>query len=441
MSTEQPKGQRGAPAADALDPIIRRFYQTITAIGVVVLVVGAFWVISQIWAPISIILFSAFLVFILRTPVAFLESKGVPRALGAAIMYVVTLMVLAGIGLIFVPVVAEQLLGFVRSLPQYLQQAGAFLSETFAQVNDFLEESGVQNVFATVSAELAKLATSLASNSATAMFATATSIGVALVVAALSIIVGFWVLKDLPRLRIELYKLVGPKRSEDVRVVASAFSRALGGYLRGMVVACICTGTLTFIAYSIIGLPYPLVLALFTGLMVFIPFIGPSLAWIVAGFVGLLISPLTGILAVVLTVASQISYDNLVAPRVMGGTVELHPAIILIVIFTGAALGGIFGMLCAIPLTAAAKAIFVYYFEKKTGRQLVSEKGALFKGQPSSLTDPAQDAINGGQRSTKLSSRLFKRKSPEPVVDEIILGEDSILSDDSILDEDIIEGK
>jgi len=434
MSNEQPEGSQNAPKPDAIDPIRRRFYQTITAIGVVVLVVGAFWVISQIWAPISIILFSAFLVFILRTPVAFLESKRVPRGLGAAIMYVVALMVIAGIALIFVPVVAEQLLGFVKSIPQYMQQVGTFVSETFTQVTDFLEESGVQNVIATVSAELAKLATSLASNSATAMFATATSIGIAIVVAALSIIVGFWVLKDLPRFRVELYKLVGPRYSEDVRVVASAFSRALGGYLRGMVVACICTGTLTFIAYTIIGLPYPLVLALFTGLMVFIPFIGPSLAWIVAGFVGFLISPLTGILAVVLTVASQISYDNLVAPRVMGGTVELHPGIILIAIFTGAALGGIFGMLCAIPLTGAAKAIFVYYFEKRTGRQLVSEKGALFKGTPSSATDPAPGA-EAGQRPAKLSSRFFRKKKSLESIEE-----DIILDDDIILDGDTIEG-
>ena len=219
-------------------------------------------------------------------------------------------------------------------------------------------------------------------------------------------------LKDLPRFREELYKLVGPKYAEDTRVVGAAFSRALGGYLRGMIVACLCTGTLTFIAYTALGLPYPIVLALFTGLMVFIPFIGPTLAWILAGLVGLIFSPVTAILAAGLTIASQILYDNLIAPRVMGGHVELHPGVILIAIFTGAALGGIFGMLCAIPMAAAAKAIFVYYFEKRTGRQLVSEKGALFKGHPSSSTNPTTDAL-GGQRLKNLSNRFFSKKSPE----------------------------
>jgi predicted PurR-regulated permease PerM len=175
-----------------------------------------------------------------------------------------------------------------------------------------------------------------------------------------------------------------------------------------MVVSCLCTGTLAFIAYSILGISYPLVLALFTGLMVFIPFIGPTIAWILAGLIGLLYSPITALLAAVLTIASQLINDNLIQPRVMGGNVELHPAMILVMIFIGFALGGIFGMICAIPLAAAAKSIFVYYFEKKTGRQLVSEKGALFKGHPSPRTDPAADASDG-QLPGKLS-KVFSLK-------------------------------
>jgi predicted PurR-regulated permease PerM len=87
--------------------------------------------------------------------------------------------------------------------------------------------------------------------------------------------------------------------------------------------------------------------------------------------------------------------DNLISPRVMASNVELFPGLILVVIFIGAAIGGIFGMLCAVPITAAAKQIFVFYFEKRTGRQLVSDKGALFRGHPSKQDDPASDATDG----------------------------------------------
>ncbi len=383
------------PNKDAITPIKRRFYLTFTAIGIILLIVGAIWVVGQIWTPISIVLFSAFLVFILRVPVAAMERRGVPRGLGAAIMYVVALLVIAAIALVFVPVVVQEFIGFIGLLPQYMETAGEFWSQAFVQIDEFLSDPNIQSVLNTVNTELGRWAASLASSSATAMFATASTIGNLLLVAGVSIIVGFWVLKDLPKFGSEVHKLVGPKRSEDLHVITNAFSRSLGGYLRGMIVSCLCTGTMAFIFYSILGLPYPLVLAFFTGLMVFIPFIGPIIAWILAGVIGLFIAPLTGILAAAFTIVSQLINDNFISPRVMSGNVELHPGIILVVIFIGASLGGVFGMLCAVPLTAAAKTIFVYYFEKRTCRQLVSEDGALFRGHPAPHANPVVDATDG----------------------------------------------
>lgn len=403
---------------DELTAVKRNFYLTFTAIGAIILIGGALWVIGQIWTPMSIVLFSAFLVFILRAPVAWLNRKGVPRGWGAAIMYVVALLVIAAIALIFVPVVIEQIVGFAGMVPEYLHTAGIWWNDTFAQISTFLDESGIQNVVSTISAELGKWAASVASDSAGAVFDTASTIGNFFLVAGVSIIVGFWVLKDLPRFGKEIHKLVGPKRSEDLYVISNAFSRSLGGYLRGMIVSCLCTGTMAFIFYSIIGMPYPVVIALFTGLMVFIPFIGPAIAWILAGLIGLLTSPITGILAAFLTIVAQMINDNLISPRVMGGNVELHPAVILVVIFIGAALGGVFGMLCAIPLTGAVKAIFVYYFEKTTGRQLVSEDGALFRGHPSRHTNPLEDSTDGHAKKPNrfmqfISSALPKTSDPD----------------------------
>lgn len=397
------------PTKDAMTPIRRRFYQTFTVIGVTLLIIGALWIIGQIWTPISIILFSAFLVFVLKTPVAFFERKGMPRALGSALMYIAALLVIAAIVLVFVPVVVEQFISFVNSLPAYIQEASTFFSQTFSQISEYFDASVIQDVLSTLNTELAKWAASLASDSASAVFNAASVIGNFFLVIGVSIVVGFWILKDLPKFSKEVHKVAGPKYSQDVYIIARAFSRSLGGYLRGMVVSCLCTGTMAFIAYSIIGLPYPLVMAFFTGLMVFIPFIGPAIAWILAGLIGLSVSPLTCVLAAGLTIGAQMINDNVISPRVMGGTVELHPGIILIVIFIGAAVGGIFGMLCAIPLTSAAKTLFVHYYEKRTGRQLVSEDGALFRGHPVSATAPENDSKSGSlpsQLSSQFSTKL-----------------------------------
>ena len=59
---------------------------------------------------------------------------------------------------------------------------------------------------------------------------------------------------------------------------------------------------------------------------------------------------------------------------------ELHPAVVLVVLIAGGAIGGALGILAAIPLTSALKTIFVHYFQKRTGRQLLSADGAIFRG-------------------------------------------------------------
>jgi predicted PurR-regulated permease PerM len=285
------------PNKDRTTPIKQRFYLTFTVIGVVILVVGAIYVLGQIWTPISIVLFSAFLVFILRIPVAWLEKKGVPRVLGAAIMYIVALLVIAIILLIFIPVIVEQIVGFASLVPGYVADGQEFWSQFEVNFSNYLQDSTIQQMITTLSDELTKWAAGLASGSANAMFAAGSSIANAFLVVGVSLIVGFWVLIDLPKLGREIMNIVGPKYHEDVRFISNAFSRSLGGYLKGMAVSCLCTGTMAGICYAIIGIPYPVVMALFTGLMVFIPFIGPTIAWRLAGLIGIFVSPGVGVMA------------------------------------------------------------------------------------------------------------------------------------------------
>ena len=74
----------------------------------------------------------------------------------------------------------------------------------------------------------------------------------------------------------------------------------------------------------------------------------------------------------------------------MANSVDVHPALTLIALMAGSAIGGamsgftgsLVGMLASIPAVAVAKSVFVYYFEKRTGRQLVAKDGVFFQGTP-----------------------------------------------------------
>ena len=113
--------------------------------------------------------------------------------------------------------------------------------------------------------------------------------------------------------------------------------------------------------------------------------------------------------------------DNVVSPLVMRSAVKIHPALSLIGLFIGNSLGGVLGMLLAVPLTAAIKSVFVYYFESRSGRQLVSYDGALFQGTPfhdaRGGVEPAFDALDDDRFF--MGSRLVDGAQTEaPVADE-----------------------
>jgi predicted PurR-regulated permease PerM len=367
---------------DRLDRIKRYTYLTWFIIGLAVIVVACGYVLGQVWTSISIVLFSAFLVFVMRVPVAFLERRGIPRTLGTVIAYLATFLIIVALITVFALVIWEQILSIIALIPGYMRNTQAYWQGVYEQYGYLLQDSNVQQVVGEVANELSRWATNFTSQQAANALALGTNAGNALMVVAVSMIVGFWVLIDLPRIGREIRVLVGPSREADALFISHTFAESLGGYLKGVVINGACTGAISFIFYSLVGLPHPGVFALLSAMMNFIPFVGPWIAGITAAVFGLFISPLTALLALLSAIVPQSITDNLISPRVMSSAVQLHPAATLVMLFAGASLGGILGMICAIPVTAAAKTIFVYYFEKRSGRDLDSDNGAFFRKKP-----------------------------------------------------------
>ena len=108
--------------------------------------------------------------------------------------------------------------------------------------------------------------------------------------------------------------------------------------------------------------------------------------------------------SIVGTIIIQQAVYTFISPKIMASSVDIHPALTLIALVAGSAIGGamsgftgsLVGMLASIPAVAVMKSVFVYYFEKQTGRQLVAEDGVFFQGTPRSdgSLDPIADATS-----------------------------------------------
>lgn len=393
-----------AERADRLERFRLRATIAWAIIGLGIIVFAVYKLCGSFMPVISIILLTMFFTFVLRRPVDWFERHHINRTLGSTLSILIALIIVAAVcAVIFVPIFNE-IRAFFGALPGYIDSLGAFIDSVTdpdpAGGQSVLSpevRSVIQGAISTVSDWVAENAPAAAETLVTGV--TSTISGIVTVI--MSLVATFWVLRDLPKLNREVKIIAGEKYSLRAEVARAIAVRVFGGYIRGLIIASCCTGVIAAIGYSIIGVPYAWLLGLLTGLLNVIPYFGPWIGGILGGLAGLTVSPWVGLGALLVAIIAQEFTDIFITPRVYGTAVELHPAVVIVALAAGGVIGGVLGMILAVPAAAAIKAVYIYWFESKTGRQLVSKNGALFKGKPGgSFTepDPAFDATGGSVR-------------------------------------------
>ncbi len=142
-----------------------------------------------------------------------------------------------------------------------------------------------------------------------------------------------------------------------LRALWNDIETRLGAYLRGQVILMLIVGAISYVGLLLLHVPNALALAVIAGLMEAIPLVGPLLGAIPAVLIGLLISPVTALLVVLLYAIIQILENNVLVPKIMSANVGLNPLVVIIAIIAGGTLNGIVGALFAIPIAGAIQVI------------------------------------------------------------------------------------
>jgi predicted PurR-regulated permease PerM len=363
-------------------------------IGILVLLVVVGLVLGSVWSALMIVLLSAFIVFVLNPGVNLLERHHVPRPAGSALMFIALLAIVVALIFSIIPSFVDQITSIVKLLPTYYEELVSWFSDIQSRYADLFADPTVSSWLTTASQQVSSALTSLASASISSLANAGTEIAGAFVVTTVSLVVSFWILLDYHRMAREMHVLVGPRFNSQFTFFTTVCSRVLSGYIKGTLIGCLCVGILSGIGFWACGIPYAAVLGLITGLFTVVPYVGPVIAGVVVAIFALFNGFWSCVLSIIISCVAQWIVSTFVSPRIMSSTVSLHPCVVMVVLIAGGALGGMFGMLVAIPITAIIKDVFVYCFELKTGRQLVSTDGALFKGTPSIDVDPVSDATD-----------------------------------------------
>jgi predicted PurR-regulated permease PerM len=126
----------------------------------------------------------------------------------------------------------------------------------------------------------------------------------------------------------------------------------MGLWVLGQILLSVCIFVGVYIGLSLLGVQYALVLALLAGVFEVVPFIGPTLSAIPALFIAFTQSPTLAIAVLVLYIAVQKLESWILVPKIMQKTVGTSPVVIIFALLIGVKLGGIVGLLLAVPIVA-----------------------------------------------------------------------------------------
>ena len=413
--------------SDKTDKARRRFLNVWTIVGAIALT----WVVVQLLnilsVPVAIVIWTTIIVFVLRGTVNKLEEIGINRTVGTAIGYVIMFAVLALVAfLLFSPGVGmnTQFANLIENVPVYVQGISDWANDMYARYAYMLEDESVRAFVTDVQASAMDWAGDFAKNSAAGAIAFGTGLANAFMAIGFALVVAFWILMQLPQLGRECKRLVGDAHAEDLEMLHITFTRVMGGYIKGTLLQCAIIGVACGILFAVLGIPNSMALGGITGILNIIPIIGPWLGGGLAAIVGIFASPLVAAIAILGTIVIQQFVYTFISPKIMSDSVDIHPALTLIALMAGSALGGamgglpgsLVGMLASIPAVAVAKSVFVYYFEKRTGRRLVSKDGVFFLGTPSSSEDgdapnPIADATSPHPDGSAEFERAEKKRA------------------------------
>jgi predicted PurR-regulated permease PerM len=246
-----------------------------------------------------------------------------------------------------IPLLAGQAADLRRDLPKFYTDArGRLLNSPSGLVQHFAEQT---------STTLPWFAGNPTDGHAPAEFTPLHYVGefvsVLLMFAAVLMLAFYWSLQEDRTLRAMLLLVPVPRR-DAARELLDAMQAKVGDFVYGQSILCFVIGLLTLIAYTVIGLPHALPLAILSGVLEAVPVIGLLTSGLPAALVGLSISGGKFLGVVVAITAIHLTDNFFLAPRIMGHSVGLHPIVTLLALVGFGALFGIPGAVLAILLAS-----------------------------------------------------------------------------------------
>jgi predicted PurR-regulated permease PerM len=301
---------------------------------------------------------------VLSFPVKYL-SKLIPRGIAIAIVVIALLAFLVLGGIVLVPLAVDQLTSLAEQAPRLLEEAYGWarrvvenlaarglLDTTPDEAMADLQRTGAQRVDGLLGDVVTRAFDTL-SGTVGGVF---TTLSVILIAA--------YLLADGERFKLGTIRLLPVQYRDDALVLFSDVVEALSRYLSGLLVSLTFQGVASTIALTLLGVPFAILLGIWTAVGAVVPFVGSYIGGVPATIVAFTVSPTIGILTALVYALINFTDGNLIAPRVQGNAIRVSPLFIFLAVIAGGQIAGIWGALMAVPTLAVVRVVFDFLLDR-----------------------------------------------------------------------------
>jgi len=273
-----------------------------------------------------------------------MQRYKIPRSLSILSIYIALALLIILVFTLFIPAFSKEITNLTKDFPNYYQALTGILNSFKHSGSEFGILAGIENIIEGLSKSLA--------NVSTGIYNAATGLVGAIVTIFAVLVITFYMTVEEEGIKNFVQSVTPVNYQPYIIQKINKIQSKLGYWLWGQIVLMIFIGILTAIALKIIGVKYALVLALFAGICEFIPIIGPIVAAIPAVLFSLIDFaefPAKPLLVVIIYAVIQQIENHFLVPKIMHKAVGLNPIVVIITILIGTKVGGIIGVLLAVP--------------------------------------------------------------------------------------------
>ena len=367
-------------------------------LGLFALLSVGLWMLEQVHMVANVLVVSILLAYLIAPGVEALVRRGLPKVLAITCIYILLGALLSFFLAFLVPVVTREFEKLLGNLGGMLSNLETLVDSLLGQLHEWAPEALKPSLdprnfqFNDLALQLQREAPALLGGSLPGVFVGMKSAAGVLGGAFLVPLLTFYILMDSDKYRRAFVSVVPRHRRPAAQELLTRVDSMLGRYIRGQLIVCVSIGFFVAVALSLLGVDYAVLIGIFAGVVDIIPYVGVLIGLVPAFLIALINKGVFwAILTIVVLECIHWLEGHVVVPAVVGHSVGLPPLTVMVALLSGAEVGGIMGMLVAIPLAALVRVVVEFYIENNPNLGEEAEPAPAAVADPPGQAGPGQE--------------------------------------------------